>query len=64
MRTETRGRKTIPKENKKIPICIYIAANDIEQLGGISNLKNELINYTKTKIYVTTNHKGLHESRN
>jgi hypothetical protein len=64
MKTETRGRKTIPKEIKKIPVTIYLQSQEIEQLGGIENCRNELINYSKTKIYVTTNHKGLHESRN
>jgi predicted acetyltransferase len=64
MKTETRGRKTIPKETKKIPVCIYLQAQEIEQLGGMVNLRNELTNYSKTKANVTNNYKGLHESRN
>ena len=60
---ETRGRKKIPKETKKIPITIYLQAQEIEQLGGMENLRNELTNYSKTKVYVTNNHKGLQQNR-
>jgi hypothetical protein len=62
MKTETRGRKTIPKEIKKIPITIYLQAQEIEQLGGMENLRNELTNYSKRKTNVTNNHKGLQQN--
>ena len=61
---ETRGRKAIPKETKKIPVTIYMQAQEIEKMGGMQNCKNELLNFSKTKIYVTTNHKRLHQDRN
>jgi hypothetical protein len=46
---ETRGRKAIPKETKKIPVTIYMQAQEIEKMGGMQNCKNELLNFSKTK---------------
>lgn len=63
MKKDNRGRKTIPAESKKLAVTIYLQKQEIEQLGGVENLRNELINYSKTKIYVTNTHKGLHENR-
>ena len=59
---ETRGRKKIPKEIKKIPVTIYLQLQEIEKLGGIENCRNELINYSKTKANVTNNYKGLQQN--
>jgi hypothetical protein len=60
---ETRGRKKIAKEERKTPVTIYLQAQEIQQLGGIENTRNQLIEYAKTKVYVTTDNKRLLKNR-
>lgn len=45
MKTETRGRKPISNELKKIPITIFLTQYDVEKLGGKESLKIKLTNY-------------------
>jgi len=63
MKKDNRGRKTIPAETKKLAVTIYLQSQEIEKLGGIVNLRNDLTNYSKTKIYVTNNHQRLQQNR-
>jgi len=45
MKTETRGRKPISDELKKIPITIFLPQYEVERLGGKESLKIKLTNY-------------------
>lgn len=54
MKTETRGRKSIPDDEKKIPITIFVKTEFINKLGGKESLKQILTNYLKTLQNVTS----------
>ena len=45
MKQETRGRKTIPDNEKKIPVVVYIKSETIDKLGGKEKLKQNVTNY-------------------
>jgi hypothetical protein len=45
MKQETRGRKTIPDNEKKIPVVVYIKSETIDKLGGKEKLKQKVTSY-------------------
>lgn len=45
MKVETRGRKAIPDQLKKIAVTIFVSQNEIQRLGGKESLKIKLLNY-------------------
>lgn len=56
MTNETRGRKKISNDLKKVPVTIYLPQIEVDKLGGKESLKSKLINYA------TTNTKGLQQN--
>jgi hypothetical protein len=52
MKKESRGRKPIPSELKKIPLTIYLKQSEVEALGGAPKLKDDILFYTKTKLKI------------
>ena len=50
MKKESRGRKAIPLELKKIPLTIYLKQSEVEALGGAPKLKDDILFFTKTKL--------------
>jgi hypothetical protein len=45
MKVETRGRKTIPDNEKKVPVVVYIKSETIDKLGGKEKLKQKVTSY-------------------
>jgi hypothetical protein len=56
MKTETRGRKPIDPSTKKVPVTIYLPSGDINTLGGIARLRDDLYLYSKTKVSIKNYH--------
>lgn len=52
------GRK--PIEDKKIPVQVYYPSSKIELLGGIENVRKQVLSYLDENIYSLTG-KGLHD---
>ena len=50
MQKETRGRKRLPDNQKKKPVTLFLSAYQIALLGGETETKNLLTNYSLTKI--------------
>jgi len=57
MKVETRGRKPIANQFKKIPVTIYLSQLEVDNHGGKEILKSKLLKY------VTTNTKRLQQTR-
>lgn len=55
MTKETRGRKKISNELKKVPVTIYLPQYEVDKNGGKESLKSKLLNYA------TTNSKRLQQ---
>jgi|LakMenEpi03Aug12_release.lakeMendotaPanAssembly.Ray.scaffolds.fasta_scaffold94945_4 hypothetical protein len=56
MKVETRGRKPIANQLKKVPVTIYVCQSDVDNNGGKETLKSKLLKY------VTTNTKRLQQT--
>jgi hypothetical protein len=56
MKVETRGRKPIANQLKKVPVTIYVCQSDVDNNGGKETLKSKLLKY------VTTNTKRLQQA--
>lgn len=50
MQKETRGRKKLPENEKKKPLTLFLTQTQIEILGGETETKKLLQNYSLTKI--------------
>jgi len=47
---ETRGRKPVKEHLRKIGVQVFFEQYKIEQLGGLENVKNLLIEYVENKL--------------
>jgi len=47
---QKRGRKPIPKEQKKKPLIVYLSENQINALGGKLTVTKMLQNYSLNKL--------------
>jgi hypothetical protein len=48
MKVETRGRKPISNQLKKVPVTIYLCQSEVDNNGGKETLKSKLLNYATT----------------
>lgn len=56
MTNETRGRKKLINDQKKIPVTIYLPQIQVLKFGGKESLKTKLLNY------VTNNSERLQQN--
>lgn len=47
MKKETRGRKPLPEDKKKIEVRIYLPGYVIKRNGGLQKVKSKIKNYIK-----------------
>jgi len=47
MKQETRGRKPLPKDKKKIEVRVYLPGDAIKRNGGLNKVKSKIKNYIK-----------------
>lgn len=55
MKTNTAGRKKLPPQQKKVAVTIYLTREEIEQLGGMNELKKHLTTVAKMKLHKRIN---------
>lgn len=48
--TPKRGRKSLPKSEKKMALTIYVRSKDVSALGGAINVRQIMTNHVNYKI--------------